>query len=94
MEYMGKKLADIIVTLPYADGSSVECGVFSYFELNGKAYFALLPLKGPKELDFSASYMLYQVVLDEEENPVVLYIEDDNEYNAAAQYFSDNYLKK
>ena len=90
MEFMGKKLEDIIVTLPFADGTSVECGVYSYFKVNGKEYFAMLPLKGKKELDFSYSYMLYEVQEDEEHNPVVLYIEDDTEYEAAAQYFMRN----
>ena len=88
MEFMGKKLEDLVVTLPYADGTSVDCGVYSYFEVNNKKYFALLPLKGKKELDFSQSYMLYEVVEDEENNPVVLYIENDYEYAVAAQYFS------
>ena len=89
MDFMGKKLEDIVVTLPYADGTCVECGVYSYFEVNNKKYFALLPLKGKKELDFSKSYMLYEVVADEENNPIVMYIEDDLEYAIAAQYFSN-----
>ncbi len=93
MEFMGKKLEDIVVTLPYEDGSSVDCGVHSYFEINNKKYFALLPLKGEKELDYSASYMLYEVDEDEEGNPIVMYIEDDMEYNIAAQYFA-NKIKK
>ena len=88
MEFMGKKLEDLVVTLPYADGTSVDCGVYSYFEVNNKKYFALLPLKGEKELDFSQSYMLYEVEEDEEHNPIVLYIENDYEYAVAAQYFS------
>ena len=88
MEYMGKKLEDIVVTLPFEDGTEVDYGVHSYFEVNNKKYFALLPLKGERELDYSASYMLYEVVEDEENNPVVLYIEDDSEYAIAAQYFS------
>lgn len=94
MEFMGKKLEDIIVTLPFADGTEVDCGVYSYFEVNNKKYFALLPLKGEKELDFSASYMLYEVEEDEEKNPVVLYIENDLEYEIAAQYFSKQLVKK
>ena len=89
MNFMGKKLEDIIVTLPYEDGTSVECGVHSYFEVNNKKYFALLPLKGEKQLDFSQSYMLYEVEEDEEHNPIVMYIEDDIEYAIAAQYFSN-----
>ena len=93
MEFMGKKLEDIVVTLPFADGTSMDCGVFSYFEVNNKEYFALLPLKGEKELDFSASYMLYEVEKDEEGNPIVMYIEDDTEYAIAAQCFSQQLEK-
>ena len=93
MEFMGKKLEDIVVTLPFADGTSVDFGVYSYFEVNNKEYFALLPLKGEKELDFFQSYMLYEVQEDEEQNPIILYIEDDMEYRIAAQYFS-NLLSK
>jgi len=93
MEFMGKNLEDLVVTLPLADGTELECGVYSYFEVNNKKYFALLPLKGEKELDFSQSYMLYEVEMDDEENPAVLYIENDLEYEIAAQYFS-RMLKK
>ena len=94
MEFMGKKLEDIIVTLPYADGTTMECGVYSYFEVNNKKYFALLPLKGKKELDFSHSFMLYEVEEDAENNPIVMYIEDDAEYAIAVQYFSEQLEKK
>ena len=94
MNFMDKNLEDIVVTLPFADGTSMDCGVFSYFEVNNKEYFALLPLKGEKELDFSASYMLYEVDKDEEGNPVVMYIEDDTEYAIAAQCFSEQLNSK
>ncbi len=94
MEFMGKKLEELVVTLPLADGIELECGVYSYFEVNNKKYFALLPLKGEKELDFSQSYMLYEVEEDEEQNPVVLYIENDLEYEIAASYFSRMLKKK
>ena len=87
MEFMDKKLEDIVVTLPFVDGTSMNCGVFSYFEVNGKKYFALLPLKGEKELDFSQSYMLYEVEEDEEHNPIVLYIENDYEYAVVGDLF-------
>ena len=89
MDFMDKKLEDIIVTLPYEDGTSVDCGVYSYFEVNNKKYFALLPLKGEKELDYSQNFMIYEVEEDEENNPIVVYIEDDIEYSIAAQYFSN-----
>ena len=93
MDFMGKKLEDIVVTLPYEDGTCLECGVYSYFEVNNKKYFALLPLKGEKELDFSQSFMLYEVEEDEENNPIVMYIEDDIEFAIASQYFSNQLSK-
>ena len=94
MKFMDTELEDIVVTLPYADGTELDCGVYSYFEVNNKKYFALLPLKGKKELDFSCNYMLYEVEMDEENNPIVMYIEDDLEYAIAAQYFSNQLSKK
>ena len=93
MDFMGKKLEDIVVTLPYEDGTCLECGVYSYFEVNNKKYFALLPLKGEKELDFSQRFMLYEVEEDEENNPIVMYIEDDIEFAIASQYFSNQLSK-
>ena len=56
MEFMGKKLENLVVTLPFEDGTTVDYGVYSYFEVNHKNYFALLLLKGKKELDFSKNY--------------------------------------
>lgn len=94
MDFMGKQLEDIIVTLPYEDGTCMECGVYSYFEVNNKKYFALLPLKEENQLDFSQNYMLYEVEEDEENNPIVMYIEDDMEYTIAAEYFSKLLSKK
>lgn len=88
MDFMGTKLEDIIVTLPFEDGTSVEYGVHSYFEVNNKKYFAMLPLIGKKQLDYTKSYQLYEVQEDEEKNPIVLYIEDDEEYAIAAKCFS------
>lgn len=90
MDFKGTKLEDIIVTLPFQDGTSMECGVYSYFKLNNKEYFAMLPLKGKKQLDFSKSYMLYEVKENQDQNLEVFYIESDEEYSAVAQYFSDS----
>lgn len=94
MDFMGTKLEDIIVTLPFEDGTCMEYGVHSYFEVNNKKYFAMLPLIGKKQLDYTKNYQLYEVQEDEEHNPIVLYIEDDEEYAIAAQYFSNQMSKK
>ena len=52
MEFMGKKLEDIIVTLPYEDGTSMECGVYSYFEVNNKKIFCITSAYRGKTIGF------------------------------------------
>ena len=91
--FMDKKIEDIVVTLPLADGTEMECGVFAAFQVREKNYFALLPLKEDQTLDFSSNYMLYRVDEDEEHNPIIMYIESDYEYALAASYFSATYLQ-
>ncbi len=92
MKFREKELEDIVVTLPFVDGREVDCGVVAAFEISGKQYFVLLPLKEDKKPDFMQSYMIYRVEEDVEQNPIVVYIEDDMEYAAAAKFFSENYL--
>ncbi len=92
MKYKDKELKDIIVTLPFADGSEGEFGVHTYFEVAGKEYFALLPFLEKGKLDYSHNYMLYRVEEDLEHNPQVYYIENDLEYTIAANYFAEKFL--
>lgn len=87
MDFKDKKLSDLEITLNLADGSEMVCGVFASFDLAGKTYFALLPMKEDKKLDLSQGPMLYRVEEDAEKNPVVVYIEDDQEFVAAANEF-------
>lgn len=93
-KFMGKKLEDLIVTLPLADGTEADFGVYASFSVNNKNYFALLPFKEEKVLDFTKNFTLYEVAEDEEKNPIILYIESDYEYAVAANYFAANYLDK
>ena len=88
MEFRGKKLEDLVVTLSFQDGTSADYGVHKYFTFKGKEYFAMLPVNEKKELDHSKKCVLYEVQEDAEHNPVVVYIEDDREYEEAAEYYS------
>lgn len=92
MDLKDKKLEDLVVTLPLADGSQMDCGVAASFDLNGKSYMALQPLKADGKPDPTQSLMLYGVGEDAEKNPVVFYIEDDNEFNAVAAAFQRMYM--
>lgn len=87
MDFRGTKLEDIVVKLPFADGTSADYGVHKYFQFDGKEYFAMLPLIGKKQLDYDQKPALYEVQEDAEQNPVVIYIEDDGEYERAANFY-------
>ena len=88
MDFRGKKIDDLIVNLEFADGTSADYGVHKYFCFEGKDYFAMLPLIGKNRLDHTKKCVLYEVKEDAEKNPVVVYIEDDGEYERAANYYS------
>ncbi|MDO4491034.1 MAG: DUF1292 domain-containing protein [Lachnospiraceae bacterium] len=87
MKFHDKELKDLEITLNLADGSEMTCGVFASFDVSGKTYFALQPLTPDKKPDTTQGLMLYRVEEDAEKNPVVVYIEDDNEFAAVAQEF-------
>ncbi len=87
MDFRGKKLEDLVINLSFADGSTADFGVHKYFQLDGKEYFALLPFIADKKLDYSRKPTLYEVQEDADKNPVVVYIESDQEYEKAANYY-------
>lgn len=88
MKFHDKDLSKIEVTLSLADGSQLTCSVLDSFDVNGNKYFALQPLTADKVPDLSQGPMLYRVEEDADKNPVVVYIEDDNEFSLAASEYS------
>lgn len=79
---------EISVTLDLEDGS-VECSVVTVFSADGRDYIALLPETGP-DAD-SGSVYLYRYSVDASGEPVLGYIDDDEEYETASDAF-DEYL--
>lgn len=74
------------LTLPFDDGD-VECSVLNIFKVDGKDYIALLPQGGKGEDDDEVYILSYS----EKENgeAVIDNIEDDDEYEAAADAFDE-----
>lgn len=77
---------EMTVTLTLDDGD-VECSVVTVFECNDKDYIALLP-KDEKGEPLDEVY-IYGYGEDEEGNPSLEYIEDEEEYEAAADRFDE-----
>ena len=78
----------ISVTLDLENGS-VECSVVTVFTAQGKDYIALLPETGPDAE--SGSVYLYRYSVDDAGEPLLGYIDDDEEYETASDAF-DEYL--
>ena len=83
---------EMTVELELDDGVCT-CAVITIFECNGKDYIALLPLDedGQNEDGEVWIYGYSENEEDPNEEPELRYIEDDEEYEAAADAF-DEYL--
>lgn len=84
---------DMSVTLDLDDGTSVTCAIITILTVKEKDYIVLLPLddNGENE-DGEVWFYGYKENPDnEEEEPELICIEDDEEYEAVADAF-DEYL--
>lgn len=77
---------EMTVTLTLDDGD-VECSIITIFECDGKDYIALLP-KDEKGEPLDEVY-IYGYKESEDEEPELIYIEDEEEYEAAADKFDE-----
>ncbi len=78
---------EMTVTLTLDDGSELECVVLTIFEAGGRDYIALLPMEGEDAED--GEVYLYRYTEDEEGNPSLDNIGDDDEYEIVADAFDE-----
>ena len=94
---MGKKNdfedEEMTVELELDDGTNVNCAVITIITVNSKDYIVLLPLNeaGENEDGEVWFYRYSENPDDPNEEPVLDYIDDDDEYEAVADAF-DEYL--
>ena len=74
------------VTLDLDDGTQLECEVLTIFDVGEQDYIALLP---NPDSDDSEEVYIYRYSEDEEGNPSLDNIEDDDEYEAVADRFDE-----
>ena len=77
----------ITVTLTLDNDEVVECAVLTTYEANGKEYIALLPLDENGESESGDVYLYRYSEVDGE--PTLENIEDDDEYEIAADAFDE-----
>ena len=84
---------EMTVTLTLDDGEEVNCAIITILEVEGKDYIVLLPLdeNGENEDGEVWFYGYSENPDDPNDEPELIYIEDDDEYEAVADAF-DEYL--
>lgn len=74
---------EMFVTLDLDDGSQLECQIVSIFETDGQNYIALAPMDNDDEIIF------YRYFEDEEGNPSLENVEDDDEFEKVTDCFDE-----
>lgn len=80
---------DMTVDITLDDGSSVSCEVVTILEVEGTDYIVLLPTDADEQ---EGEVWIYRYAEDPEDpnaEPILEYIEDDDEYEAVADAFDE-----
>lgn len=75
------------VTLTLDDDSTLECVVLNIFTAGDKEYIALLPMEGPAAEE--GEVYLYRYMEDEDGQPDLENIEDDDEFERVSDAFDE-----
>ncbi len=82
------EIDNIRVTLDLDDGT-VECRILTIFETDERDYIALVPLDANGNDNENGDVYLYRYYEDKEGLPSVEFIDDADEYEAAADRFDE-----
>lgn len=74
------------ITLTMEDDTEVECAILTIYPVEDKEYIALLPLDEDGQ-NFDNEVYLYAFTRTPQGDPILANIEDDAEYNKAAEAF-------
>lgn len=72
-----------IITLSLDDGTELNCVVLDIFTVDNKEYIALQPEEGEED----DNVFLYRFIQEGDDEPELLNIEDDDEFEAVADAF-------
>ncbi len=86
----GEEIELDTVTLTLEDDSELECAILAIYPVGERDYIALMPLLDDGELDEEADVLLYRYVDNgPDAEPDLENIEDDDEYEMAADAFDE-----
>ena len=79
---------EVTVTLTLDNDEVLECAVLTIYSVDNKEYIALLPLDEDGDNE-EGDVFIYRYVETEDGEPTLENIEDDDEYEAAADAFDE-----
>ena len=79
---------EVTVTLTLDNDEELECAVLTIYSVDDKEYIALLPLDEEGENEEGEVY-IYRYIETEDGEPTLENIEDDDEYEVAADAFDE-----
>ena len=79
----------VTIELTLDNDEVIQCAILTVFEAGGKEYIALVPLDDNMDFDADSDIYLYRYSEDENGEPELGNIEDDDEYEAAADAFDE-----
>ena len=80
---------EIRVTLSMDDDSEVECRILTIFEMEDQDYIVLLPLDDEGNDNEEGEVFIYRYQEDEDGNPSLENIEDEEEFEAVSDCFDE-----
>lgn len=79
----------VTIELTLDNDEVIQCAILTVFEASEKEYIALVPLDDNMEFDADSDIYLYRYSESEDGEPELGNIEDDDEYEAAADAFDE-----
>ena len=79
---------EVTVTLTLDNDEVIECAVLTIYSVDNKEYIALLPLDEDGDNE-EGDVFIYRYVETEDGEPTLENIDDDDEYEAAADAFDE-----
>lgn len=90
-EFLPEIDEEMTVSITLEDDTTVVCSVVTIFEVNGKDYIAVVPIdeEGNAASDDAWIYGYKENPDDPNEEPELIYIDDEEEYEAACDKFEE-----
>ena len=86
----GEEMEIDTVTLTLEDDTELECAILAIYPAGDRSYIALMPMDEDGELQEDSDVLLYRYIDNgEDEEPELENIEDDDEYELAADAFDE-----